>query len=40
LGMLWEWLPEGALNHEPNAYLESERYIQPERSIQIVAGHF
>jgi len=23
MGPLWEWLPEGALFHEPNAYLES-----------------
>lgn len=23
LGALWEWLPEGALNHDPNAYLKS-----------------
>jgi hypothetical protein len=24
LGVLWEWLPEGALYHDPNAYLRSE----------------
>lgn len=24
LGPLWEWLPKGALNHDPNAYLKSE----------------
>jgi hypothetical protein len=24
LGLLWEWLPEGALCHDPNAYLRSE----------------
>ena len=24
LGPLWEWLPEGALEHDPNAYLRSE----------------
>ena len=24
LGWLWEWLPEGALHHDPNAYLKSE----------------
>jgi hypothetical protein len=24
LGPLWEWLPEGAVYHNPNAYLESE----------------
>jgi hypothetical protein len=23
LGSLWEWLPEGALHHDPNAYLKS-----------------
>jgi len=25
LGPLWHWLPEGALYHDPNAYLKSER---------------
>jgi hypothetical protein len=25
LGPLWEWLPEGALDHDPKAYLKSER---------------
>ena len=25
LGPLWEWLPEGGLNHDPYAYLKSER---------------
>src|SRR5205085_2499620 len=25
LGPLWEWLPPGALHHDPNAYLKSER---------------
>lgn len=24
LGHFWEWLPEGAISHNPNAYLESE----------------
>ena len=24
LGSLWEWLPEGALYYDPNAYLKSE----------------
>ena len=28
LGPLWEWLPEGALHHDPNAYLKSERPTQ------------
>jgi len=25
LGPLWEWLPEGALQHDPNAYLKAEQ---------------
>ncbi|MDI6809061.1 MAG: radical SAM protein [Candidatus Eisenbacteria bacterium] len=25
LGPLWEWLPEGALHHDPNAYLKAEQ---------------
>ncbi|MBZ5725013.1 MAG: radical SAM protein [Acidobacteriia bacterium] len=25
LGPLWEWLPEGALEHDPNAYARAER---------------
>lgn len=25
LGPLWEWLPEGALGHDPNAYANAER---------------
>ena len=25
LGPLWEWLPDGALDHDPNAYAKSER---------------
>jgi hypothetical protein len=24
LGPLWEWLPKGALHHDPHAYLQSE----------------
>ena len=24
LGQFWDWLPEGAISHDPNAYLESE----------------
>ncbi|HET7039441.1 MAG TPA: radical SAM protein [Gemmatimonadales bacterium] len=24
LGPLWEWLPEGAIHHDPNAYLKSQ----------------
>ena len=25
LGLLWEWLPKGALDHDPNAYSKSDR---------------
>jgi hypothetical protein len=33
LGPLWEWLPAGALTHDPNAYRESEeRRLKPEAS--------
>jgi hypothetical protein len=28
LGALWEWLPEGAMSHDPNAYLKSEVAMQ------------
>ena len=24
LGQFWSWLPEGALEHDPNAYLKAE----------------
>ncbi len=24
MGTMWDWLPDGALNHDPNAYLKSE----------------
>jgi hypothetical protein len=24
-GLLWEWLPKGALDHDPNAYSKSDR---------------
>jgi hypothetical protein len=30
LGPLWEWLPAGALNHDPNAYRKSEDMQSPE----------
>ncbi len=29
LGPLWRWLPEGALYHDPNAYLKAERAKAP-----------
>ena len=28
LGLLWEWLPKGALHHDPHAYLKSEQESQ------------
>jgi hypothetical protein len=28
LEALWEWLPEGAMYHDPNAYLKSEMAMQ------------
>ena len=28
LGALWEWLPAGAMYHDPNAYLKSEMALQ------------
>jgi sulfite exporter TauE/SafE len=28
LGALWGWLPEGAMYHDPNAYLKSEMAMQ------------
>ena len=31
LGALWEWLPEGAIYHDPNAYLKAE---QAKRGVQ------
>jgi hypothetical protein len=35
LGPLWEWLPKGALHHDPNAYLESERNSAAPVSVQL-----
>jgi hypothetical protein len=34
LGLLWEWLPEGALHHDPNAYSKSERSRQAPSILQ------
>ena len=28
LGEWWKWLPEGALNHDPNAYLRKSEGVQ------------
>jgi hypothetical protein len=33
LGLLWEWLPEGALSHDPSAYSKSE----PRRPASAIA---
>jgi hypothetical protein len=33
LGLLWEWLPEGALDHDPSAYSKSE----PPRPASAIA---
>lgn len=34
LGPFWQWLPEGALHHDPNAYLHS----QPQHTLPVVAA--
>jgi len=34
LGPLWEWLPKGALDHDPNAYSKSERSRTASGSLQ------
>src|SRR5205807_731256 len=34
LGPLWEWLPQEALHHNPNAYSESERSNIAETLLQ------
>ena len=33
LGPLWDWLPEGALYHDPNAYLKSEQEQLPQAAV-------
>ncbi|MCB2229866.1 radical SAM protein [bacterium] len=33
LGHFWDWLPEGAIHHNPNAYLLSENRTSPPESI-------
>ena len=34
LGPLWRWLPEGALYHDPNAYLASEQgHLRPAGEV-------
>jgi hypothetical protein len=34
LGLLWEWLPKGALDHDPNAYSKSERGSTADRLVK------
>jgi hypothetical protein len=34
LGLLWDWLPEGALEHDPNAYSKSEGSLQELSILQ------
>ena len=39
LGPLWEWLPKGAVDHDPNAYLKSEeRTTQIPSTVPVVDG--
>jgi len=34
LGTMWRWLPEGALNHDPHAYLKSvDENMPAKRSV-------
>lgn len=32
LGIWWSWLPEGAVEHDPNAYLHKQAIVQPSAS--------
>ncbi len=34
LGQFWEWLPQGAIRHDPNAYFESTERIIPRAALQ------
>lgn len=37
LGEMWEWLPEGALHHDPNAYLKSQNgHVPAPISLNVV----
>lgn len=31
LGVWWQWLPEGALEHNPNAYLHKKSHLQQQQ---------
>lgn len=33
LGALWEWLPQGAMYHDPNAYLKAELWKKKEQTL-------
>jgi len=34
LGYFWQWLPEGAITHDPNAYLASEETTESSNSVR------
>jgi hypothetical protein len=38
LGKYWDWLPEGAIYHDPNAYLKSQPPVQQKQPQQQVAA--
>ena len=38
LGPMWDWLPEGALAHDPNAYLKAEEELTPVLVRQAATG--
>jgi len=35
LGPFWDWLPEGALNHDPDVFRQSERMAVPKPTTQL-----
>jgi hypothetical protein len=39
LGPLWQWLPDGALHHDPNAYWKSQAGISPNESPRPLQSH-
>jgi len=38
LGPLYEWLPDGAMYHDPHAYLASEEAAEAPPRVAAVAG--
>ncbi len=38
LGAMWQWLPEGALHHDPNAYLHSQKATAATPVSLVAAG--